>query len=627
MSMGTSPAVGARRGAGVALLGLAWVAVGTIGAARAAPDPRTDPDALRAALVAALAEEGAPGAAWALVSTTGVERVEAWGRAGFDPPRPMTPDTLFRVGSISKTFVALAFARLAERSAVGLDTPLRELLPGLAVDNPWEAEAPVRLSDLLEHTSGLPDYHFPEIFRHDGREDAPLAAVVGAHPAWLRTRWKPGTRQGYSNRAFAVAALALEAKTGLDYEAAIAREVFDPLGIRDARYRPGPAEKARLAEGVIDATGRAAPYLPVFFQPAGNLVISVPELARLTAVLLARGKAGEARFLRTLTLVRLEHPANTLAARAGLTVGTGLGLGARCEGAMVWLGHYGGGYAYKVDFRYSKETGRGYVLAINSSFHGRAFARAQKLLRAYRTPPPAPPPAGTPIPPDEAARLAGWYVYENPRHQPLEAWERLAGLAAVSIAGDRLVLDTWWKGRIEAVRVGPRAYARPDDACTGIFLVEDEDGEPALVGDGIHLARTGPARAAWRGLLVGAAGVALTGPVQGGIGLVLGLAGRGGGGGGLGAFPTVLALLVLIPLGIGLSLQPHELGLDSAKARAVWAFSGAYGLAPWVALVAAGRSAAGRALRGYVALVALAHGILVVAFAQAGWIGLRLWAD
>lgn len=75
------------------------------------------------------------------------------------PGRPVTDSTLFRVGSISKTFAGLPMLMLAERGRVSVDTPLAELAPELPIRNPWRATHPVRLSHLLEAGAGFVGFH------------------------------------------------------------------------------------------------------------------------------------------------------------------------------------------------------------------------------------------------------------------------------------------------------------------------------------------------------------------------------------------------------------------------------------------------------------------------------------
>ncbi len=77
---------------------------------------------------------------------------------------PVTADTHFRAGSISKTFVAAAMVQLYLDGDIDLDTPIAEIAPELRIDNAWEPADPVRVIHLLQHTAGFDDMHFNEIY-------------------------------------------------------------------------------------------------------------------------------------------------------------------------------------------------------------------------------------------------------------------------------------------------------------------------------------------------------------------------------------------------------------------------------------------------------------------------------
>lgn len=130
--------------------------------AAATPDERTTAapatiDELRAQIAAVLEREAVPGVGLALVDRRGVVWAGGVGLADRDGKTPVTADTQFRVGSITKSIVALGVARLAEQGRLDLDRPLAELMPEIDVTNAWAASSPISLAHALEHTAGFDD--------------------------------------------------------------------------------------------------------------------------------------------------------------------------------------------------------------------------------------------------------------------------------------------------------------------------------------------------------------------------------------------------------------------------------------------------------------------------------------
>src|ERR1019366_3369374 len=126
-------------------------------AAKAENPPNSIPE-LQAAIETVLKESKTPGAAIVIVSHDKAEWLTGLGKADV----PVTADTLFRVGSVSKSFVALTALQLQEAGRLKLTDTVRQWVPDVAFVNPWEVTNPVRLVHLMEHTSGFDDMHLRE---------------------------------------------------------------------------------------------------------------------------------------------------------------------------------------------------------------------------------------------------------------------------------------------------------------------------------------------------------------------------------------------------------------------------------------------------------------------------------
>ncbi|MGE0483165.1 MAG: serine hydrolase domain-containing protein [Gammaproteobacteria bacterium] len=346
---------------------LAWAAPAT--AAAADSDALAADDFRLVALLRAARARGAPSAhAFLLVDTKGIRAADLAGSVGSDDDTPLSDDALFRIGSITKTFTALALVMAANDGALDLDDPLDAVVgPGL-IDNPWAATAPVRIVHLLEHSAGLADLAGAEFDPRDPRP-VPLAKAVHDHAEARRVLWPPGRYFSYTNAGAGLAAYALERATGSDFESFLATRVLAPLGMTHASLHFDDAVRAHLVPG-YDADGRTVlPYWQLLYRPFGALNVRPREMAGLLCLLLGRGVLDNARLLPADAVTRMERPVTTRAAASGLDFGYGLGLYSWYHDGTRFFGHGGDGDGYLAHFGYSPAVGLGYFLVINAFDH------------------------------------------------------------------------------------------------------------------------------------------------------------------------------------------------------------------------------------------------------------------
>ena len=243
------------------------------------PNPPDTLDEFRAMAAEILRETGVPGAGIALVRPGGIEWAGGIGFADRDRALPVTADTHFRVGSISKTFVAIALVQQYEDDALDIEAPVSEVAPKVAIENRFSG-TPVTVLQVLQHTAGFDDMHFNEMYNLDDAPDISLADVLARNPASRRVRWRPGTRMSYSNPGYGVAGYVLEQVTGRPYDSVIRERIFDPLGMRTSSFTLAEADLPLLASGYDSPTGPPVPFTQIYLRPAGNLHTSAAR-ARL----------------------------------------------------------------------------------------------------------------------------------------------------------------------------------------------------------------------------------------------------------------------------------------------------------------------------------------------------------
>jgi len=126
------------------------------------PKPAQSIDELRQQIDKILKDTHTNGVSVAIVHKDGPEWVTGLGMADLASNRPATADTLFRIGSTSKAFASLSILLLADQGKLSLEDPVHKLAPDVWFENRWESTDPVRVVNLLEHTTGWDDLRLRE---------------------------------------------------------------------------------------------------------------------------------------------------------------------------------------------------------------------------------------------------------------------------------------------------------------------------------------------------------------------------------------------------------------------------------------------------------------------------------
>jgi CubicO group peptidase (beta-lactamase class C family) len=376
-------------------------------------------------LGAILKENGVPGMTAVIATRDRIVWTAGLGLADVAAGKPATADTLFRIASISKMFVGLSVLKLVEEGKLDLDAPVKGLVPDVAFTNAWESTDPIRVVHLLEHTTGWDDVH-PNVGAHNDPRPVTLAEGLAVDPDSRVSRWRPGTRTAYSNSGPSVAAAVIEKVTGMRFEDYVRRTFFDPIGMPTADYFLSARTSALLTNQYHQDGRTPFPYRHNALRPSGALKASAREMGAFLRFLLRRGEADSGRILTEASLQRMETPASSYGARAGLTVGEGLANYTIFDRrGFVWHGHGGATDGARAELSYRPEQGEGFFYAINAA-NDKANGEIQRELSAFVTkdlPDPALPHAEA-LPPELVGGqhdYDGWYAPASPRSQDT-AW-------------------------------------------------------------------------------------------------------------------------------------------------------------------------------------------------------------
>jgi D-alanyl-D-alanine carboxypeptidase len=253
-------------------------------------------DAFTAAYMQAM---NAPGMTQALTDTTATIRTAGYGFGNVELKAPVTPDQLFQIGSITKSFAALIMLQLREEGKVDLHRPVLEYLPWLPVTMPY---GPITAHHLLTHTSGLPDAD--RIFQSD-----PGARHAQGFP--------PGAHFHYCNLGFAILGQIIQKLDGRPWYECLQARILTPLGMSataavitiESSARSATGYQAFFDDQVYPRQGRLAPRPPeVFANPAGSIASPPGDMARYLRMLLNRGREANGRIVSEESFALLSTP-------------------------------------------------------------------------------------------------------------------------------------------------------------------------------------------------------------------------------------------------------------------------------------------------------------------------------
>ncbi len=439
--------------------------------------PPKDTAELQKQIQKILADKKVPGTSVVIADRNGIMWVAGIGKSDVANNKDVTPDTLFRIGSISKTFVALAALKLSSEGKLDLNAPVRSLVPDVQFENQWESTNPVRVINLLEHTTGWDDLHFKEYASSDPK---PLTLKEGLDyaPASRTSRWKPGTRFSYCNSGPAVAAYIIEKITGQRFEDYIAQNFFQPIGMPTADYLYSPQAQKLLTNLYHEDGKTPEPYWHISMRPAGSINASARDMGNYVRFFLNRGSVNGTQIVPAEAILLMETPQTYYGAAAGLKTGYAKhNYTTLDDNGFVWHGHNGGVNGGLSEMAYLPDAGVGYFFSINSG-NGDAYEKISKLMQAYVTKdlqkPTLPPPQH--IPADVAQEYSGWYQSFSPRNQIQYFLERIAGLARVSFADDRMTVKPLLGSKREYFAVSDHLYRRDKQPVATLALMPSEDG-------------------------------------------------------------------------------------------------------------------------------------------------------
>jgi CubicO group peptidase (beta-lactamase class C family) len=483
------------------LLGLTFLFLGgALWADEEAAAPATLEE-LREAILDLMEEHEVPAMGIAMVDENGPVWIDALGKADVERDIDADQNSMFRIGSTSKMFVALSVLQLVERGVLSLDDKVADLAPEIKFDNPWADSDPVRVVHLLEHTTGWDDIHLPE-YAHSDPSAVSLKEALDFHPHSRTSRWKPGSRMSYCNAGPPVAAYIVAKLTGQDFEDYVQQNFFDTLGMSTATYRLSQEVQER---GVtLYTNGEPQNYWHISMRPSGSINASPVDMARFVSFFVNRGSVDGVQLVSEKSLNRMETPSSTTAAVAGQEAGYGLHNYSSPHKSWIYREHNGGVNGGLTEFSYLPDARVGHVIMLNSG-NGAAYNHISDLVRDFETRElTATDDLDAPTVAPEHRDIAGLYYPINSRQQVAYFLERVFNIQSLFFEGDTLMLVPLFGGEpVKFVAASPDLYRHVETGALALSRVVDPLAGP-VVHAGMSVLKPAPAALIYGQLVIAA---------------------------------------------------------------------------------------------------------------------------
>ena len=452
--------------------------------------------------------QGLPIVAIALVDDQQVVWAKGFGTVDSANQRLAGPQTVFRVGSVSKLFTDVAIMQLVEQGKLDLDAPVSRYLPDFHPHNPFEK--PITLRQLMSHRSGL--VREPPVGSYFDSTSPPLAATIASLNRTTLV-YQPETHTKYSNAAIATVGYVLERVSGAPFAQALSKAVLEPLGMTTSGFEATPALKRDLAPAAmwtLDGRMFAAPTFQLGISPAGSMYTTVTDLGRFLSALFAGGRGVNGQVLKPETIAQMWTPQFARGEQSGYGIGFRIGT---LEGHKS-VGHDGAIYGFATTLQALPDAKLGVVVVTtrdgaNAAVDEIGEAALREMLAVRAGHPEGVSVAGAPasstdttgpVAPARARLLVGRYAPRSRSAREIELAHRGTGLAVLSPGGGGI---PELRARGDTLVVDDRVFGRG-----AVFLPNGDAATLLTTGKGFNdtLVRVDhgmPAdvRSSWRGLV------------------------------------------------------------------------------------------------------------------------------
>jgi CubicO group peptidase (beta-lactamase class C family) len=387
------------------------------------------PNSLDSFIASYMKAMNAPGMTLALARRDGSSRIATFGYSDRESKEAVTPDHLFQVGSITKSFVALTCLQLHDQGKLDLDRPILEYLPWLPI---VAKQGTITPHHLLTHTSGLPNA---------------LGLLASDQATRYVQAYRPGDRFHYCNLGYCILGYLIAHLDGRPWSESVRRRIFEPVGMKASSAVIGGDTQLRMARSYLPKFDdrlnprlcEIAPTDLLLFDNAAGSITSTPADMAFYMKMLMNGGAG---VVSRESFAKFTKPYID-AAELGPTSKYGYGIGVdRLDGHLI-LRHTGGMASFMSSITVDMDSGVAAFASINAMLGYRPVPVTQFAVQAMNAekqnkPAPVPPEINDPRIIKNASEFAG--LFETPAGRKLQVIADGSSLHIVS-AGGRIPLE------------------------------------------------------------------------------------------------------------------------------------------------------------------------------------------
>jgi D-alanyl-D-alanine-carboxypeptidase/D-alanyl-D-alanine-endopeptidase len=312
-----------------------------------------DVDKQRAAIVIGIIDESG-------------SRIITHGQLDNGTTRQLDGDSIFFIGSVTKTFTALLLLDMVDRGKMNLNDPVAMHLPA-AVKVPSRGGKEISLLHLATHTAGLP-INPDNMTGADEREqyETYTTEKMYAFLSGCKLNSDPGTQFEYSNLGMALLGHAMALRAGKPFETLVVERICQPLGMDSTCITLTPEQQERLAMGHDEAGNASPPWRFGAYSPAGNVHSSANDLLKYVSAQSQTTNSSLTSLMKQSHMFRNQDavglPSQGSYGRLGRTAMPWVDRGAYQPPGMELLGHAGGAGSYHAWVGFDKKQRRGVVV-------------------------------------------------------------------------------------------------------------------------------------------------------------------------------------------------------------------------------------------------------------------------
>lgn len=447
-------------------------------------------DDLKIKLEEILADKQIPGAMISIVSADSTLFSGGIGYANIKEKIEVSENHTFRLGSISKSFVALGILKLVDQGKMNLSDKLHDIDTSLKLENKWKDQFPITVEQILEHTAGFDDVQKDAHYNTTDKTAPTCAELIDIHKNSLYARWQPGERMAYSNPGYVVAGHLIEKISNVPYAEFLKEEILNPIGMNQSGFFFKASEGMNIVEGYKRMGGQLSQvgFKSVQGGPASDFCSNAQDMASFLKFMLSSKTTDREELITPDLLYRMIKPQTSIAAKNGFEQGYGLGTISIWTNNYNFHGHDGGIDGFSSMYLFSKEAN--FALAVSINSEADSWPLVKEILTFYLGPNTYEEKSTQIITKEIINEFEGFYNFKSPRSQSFHFIQKMFEGNSLSFQENKMLVKSM-NGQIldTLYHKGENEFYRKDEGIPFVKLLNENDKSVLWLGN--HYAEKG----------------------------------------------------------------------------------------------------------------------------------------